>query len=807
MKKGIKKVRNIVKSPSTLVLICFTLYSQHGLAQTITEKPLVAETAPEVMTEHSVIKTPTADNAILGLWINGVDLQQEAFILNINQRRYIECSILQQGFVDISQLSSLNQDNIQYCLIENNGFNNEVDTQKQLFKLNIPAQYLLKQKLSAKQRYLPDLPNLGGFINYNVYFQDGDYNKQVNASTDLNIFWKNMLFNSSHLFRKNYNDQHANSQNSSRLNTSLSFEFPEQMTTLKLGDNVSNHTGLNQSFYFGGLSFGTNFSRRPNFTYWNTPSVQGSALTQSTVDLMINGSQAYNARVNPGQYNIDSNIGFSGLGDAQIIVKDILGNTTVQNISVFVDQRLLRPGLTDYNFSVGKLRYNYAYDDNDYREWFGSGYIRRGITASTTLGVTADYSKKLESAGLMWSQYLHKLGLLEVNSAYSHADEAGLEGYTVNTEFKRNTQNYSFGLRTQYYSSDFRMLGLDDYSSQSYLPARESQIYASKNQIPYLNNLSLSYIERKFRDDSNSKDQQLFNLRTSRTLTKNLFGSLGISYDAESNDRASVDFMLSYNFENNKHSISLNQHDEDETSVQFNKYSYENTGFDYSIGASRSHDEYSGNASATMKTNVGDLNVQYLQTDDQQYYSANYMGSLVWLGNRLDLSKYISNSFALVRVEGSPNVDIYSNGSYIGKTNKNGEIFSYNLYGYTENNVLFDDSQISIEDSFTASSRSIMPINQRGYIIDFPMSKTESHNITFKFIDQNQQPLESGSMVHIDGIAQGKYPINSQNLVTVYGLSPQSYSIKVQRSNQTCSSQFTLAPDIDKNEIVVLTCK
>src|SRR5690606_42078466 len=96
----------------------------------------------------------------------------ETFILNINKQRYIECSILQQGFVNTAQLSMLKQDNIQYCLIENAGFSSEIDTQKQLFKLNIPAQYMLKQKLSSQQRYLPDLPNLGGFINYNVYFQE-----------------------------------------------------------------------------------------------------------------------------------------------------------------------------------------------------------------------------------------------------------------------------------------------------------------------------------------------------------------------------------------------------------------------------------------------------------------------------------------------------------------------------------------------------------------------------------------------------------------------------------------------------------
>lgn len=789
----------IIKSPSTLLLLCCTLYTPTSNAQ------LKSNTS--TLTAASATTEATVENAILGVWINGVNLEQDAFILNINQKRYIECSILQKGFVDIAQLSRIEQDNLEYCFIDHHSFSSEIDTQKQFLKLNIPTQYMLKQNLSAQQRYLPDVPSLGGFLNYNAYYQDGDYHKQASISTDLNLFWRNMLFTSAHLFQRNEHQDIGTIQNNQRLNTSLSFEFPENLTTLTLGDNVSKYTGLNQSFYFAGLNFGTNFISRPNFTYWNTPSVQGSALTQSTVDLMINGSQAYNARVNPGQYNIDSNIGFSGLGDAQIIVKDILGNTTVQNVSVFVDQRLLRPGLTDYNISIGQLRYGYGLDENDYRDWFGSGYIRRGITASTTLGATVDYSKKLESVGLLWSQYVPQLGLLEVNPAYSHADDAQLEGYTINTEFKRNTQDYSIGLRTQYYSPEFRMLGLEDYTETSQLPQRETQIYLSKNQLPYINNLSLSYIERKFRNASDLKNQQLFNLRTSRSFSKNLFGSLGISYDAESNDDAGFDITLTYNFDDRKHSITFNQYDEHETSIQLNKYSFENTGFDYNIGASRRHDVYSANLSTTMKTNVGELNLQYLQTDHKNYYSANYRGGLVWIADRFDLSKYISNSFALVRLEDQANVDIYSNGSYIGRTNINGEIFSYNLHAYTENSIVFDENQIGIENSFSNSSFTLMPMNQRGYTIDFPITNTKNHPVTFKFVDANQQPLPSGSMVYIDGISPNKYPINSQNLVTVYGLSPQNYSIQVKTSQETCLSQFTLAPNMPQDKTVVLICK
>lgn len=797
----IRQLRQVQKSPSILILLLCCIQVKHTQAQDFSVEPIDHLSAS---TQNLV--SPNSQNSILGLWINGLDLQQDAFILKEKNQIYIECNLLKQGFVDISKFLSLNKDNLQYCLIDRSNIGSQIDEQRQLVKLNIPAKYMLKQSISTKQAYLPDLPNLGGFINYNVYFQNGDFSKDTNASTDLNIFWKNILFNSNYIFRKNYNEDQTNFQNSSRLNTSLSFEFPKQMSTLKLGDNISNYTGLNQSFYFGGLSFGTNFTSRPNYTYWNTPSISGSALTQSTVDLIINGTQAYNAKVNPGQFNIDSNIGFNGLGNAEIVVKDILGNTSVKNIPIFVNQRLLRPGLTDYNFSVGKLRYNYAFNDNDYRDWFVSAYARRGMTASTTLGATVDYSKKLASTGLLWSQYLYKIGLLEVNSSYSKVDDLHLDGYTVNTEFKRDVQDYNIGLRSQYYSPDFRMLGLDDYQS-SYLPKQENQIYLGKSQIPYINNLSLSYVERKYRAGMNRQDQQLFNLRTSQSLAKGLFGSLGVSYDAESHDRASVNLMLSYNFDDNKHSVTFSQRDDDETNFQFSKYSYENTGFDYSIGASRSNHVYSGNLNTQFKTNAGDLNLQYLQTDDQKYYSANYMGSLVWLGNSFDLSKYISNSFSLVRLEDTPNVDIYSNGSYIGKTNKHGEIFSYNLSGYTGNSVAFNESQIGIDVNIESTSRSILPMNQRGYIIDFPITSNISSDIVFKFMDQNKQVLAAGSVINILGLPNGRYPISSSNLVKVSGLTAQDYTIEVQTGDRICKSVFTLNANTNIDEPVTLICK
>ncbi|MDM1487496.1 hypothetical protein [Acinetobacter towneri] len=49
---------------------------------------------------------------------------------------------------------------------------------------------------------------------------------------------------------------------------------------------------------------------------------------------------------------------------------------------------------------TGKLRYNYSEESDDYRDWFVSGYLRRGVTEKLSLGGIIDYSRDLSSVGV-----------------------------------------------------------------------------------------------------------------------------------------------------------------------------------------------------------------------------------------------------------------------------------------------------------------------------------------------------------------------------------------------------------------------
>ena len=189
--------------------------------------------------------------------------------------------------------------------------------------------------------------------------------------------------------------------------------------------------------------------------------------------------------------------------------------------------------------------------------------------------------------------------------------------------------------------------------------------------------------------------------------------SVGFSYDAESDDNHRIDLSLSYRFDD-KHAAYFNQTDSDSSNLTFVKNTSNAVGMDYAIGAGRANEQNTGNVATRVKTQAGDLDLQYLQTGSNNSYSATFHGALTWLGHSVDLTKSVNNGFSLVQVSNSPNVDVYRNDLFIGKTNQHGEIFVHDLIAYTNQHLSFDENQLQIEDKVITARKTIMPLNKRG---------------------------------------------------------------------------------------------
>ncbi len=174
----------------------------------------------------------------------------------------------------------------------------EQDLALQAIKLTVPGDFFSEQQLIT-HRLTPSKAQFGGFLNYNLHYDRDEEVDQMSTLAQLCIFKNYWIFKNDMIYRDNveeFQDQTV------RLSTSFEMEFPEKYQKLTIGDTNSFYNPLLDSFRFGGISFGTNFTNYPDFIYWNVPTLNGSAALPSTVDLYINGVNQYQQQVTPGHY-------------------------------------------------------------------------------------------------------------------------------------------------------------------------------------------------------------------------------------------------------------------------------------------------------------------------------------------------------------------------------------------------------------------------------------------------------------------------------------------------------------------------
>src|SRR5699024_10169644 len=111
--------------------------------------------------------------------------------------------------------------------------------------------------------------------------------------------------------------------------------------TVSAGDILTGSLSWSRSTRLGGLQFGSNFDLQPYMTTTPLPSFFGSATLPSEVELYINGLKQYSGDVPAGPFEINTAPSFSGVGNAQLVLKDALGQNTTLNFTLYDAQRLL----------------------------------------------------------------------------------------------------------------------------------------------------------------------------------------------------------------------------------------------------------------------------------------------------------------------------------------------------------------------------------------------------------------------------------------------------------------------------------
>lgn len=732
---------------------------------------------------------------LMNLWINGVDRQTDSLMFVEDGKNYVECNVLEHLGIKKDALKN-RSDKKEFCLVSGNEFSSEKDDGLQAIKINAPGHFFNDQNFGS-QVLMPVKANFGGFLNYNTFYNQDNSSHQFNAMTELGVFKDYWMFKNGLFYKEKASDDHL-----IRLDTSLSFEFPNHFSRLVIGDTITTFNTQLSSFRFGGLSFGTNFTERPDFIYWNVPALNGSATLPSTVDLYINGVQLYRQKVLPGNYSIQSGASIQQGGTAQIVVEDILGNRTVQSFPVYINNRLLKPKLDEYNISLGKIRYNYSDQNDDYREFFSSIYYRRGLTDKTTLGTTLSYSEEAKNYSFLWTQALSRFGLLDYS--YTLSQYKGQNGYNMNTSLSNQIGRYSFGISNQYYSQDFRRLG--DLSSQRV--KSDTLVYIGLYEIPYFNNMYLNYVERDYYPNQNFNvlKNRILNLSFSKIVNKQFSYNVGYYKDLENN--ANSGFLLSMNYYFDKgRSISASRNNSEINRMSYVKNSNYQTGLDYGIGVTNRDSDFSYSGYGVYKSNYGDLRVSHDRNDRFHNTQASYEGALVWLGKHVAATKYVDNAFAVVNVGDYKDIDIYRTSSLVGKTNDKGYMFVHNIIPYVNYDISFNQNQLPLDEKVDVEKKRIITLNQRGYYVDFPVYHTQMAIV--RLHDAENHHFERATEVYV-GDDPEYYPIDGEAKVYLYGLKQDKYDLLIKMpGNKSCHASLDLRsrPASDVKQVIDLLCQ
>lgn len=735
-------------------------------------------------------------NVVFGnVWLNSIDKNLETLVFEEDKKIYIECQALNtlELRVDFFPEHTIKKD---FCLVSQNPVLAEIDPYAQSVKITVPAEYFQIKKIDHEPLIMPDKAALGAFLNYDLFYGQTSQDEDFNSLAELGVFKDYWLFQNSILVRGLDENQEESTltledvreEKVVRLKSAFDLDFPDKFLSLTIGDTTTISNPFISSVRYGGLSFGTNFTARPDYIYWNMPTLKGSAVLPSTVDLYINGVSISQQRITPGSYTLQPGALIQQSGDAQVVVEDILGNKTVQSFPVYINNKLLKPNLNEYNISLGKIRYNYDIHNNDYRDFFSNIYFRRGIGDLTTVGLNAAYSKEVKNLGLLWTQAISKYALLDTFIAASNSDDES--GYSIGGSVSRSMNNIYLGFSGQYSTDNYKTLG---YNNEVLIPKYDYIFYFSIYDLPIINNFNLNYLERSYYegDNFNILDSRILNIGISRMLRSNLSLSVSGLKEFEGEQDSGAYLSLNYSLGNNKNAYFSHSTD-NESRVQFVKASPAQTGFDYVLGANQRRGDLAYQASGLLKSNVGDLRVQLDQSDEYENNQVIYRGAIVWLGGKVALTKSVDNAFALVKVEDSPGIDVTRSLSPVGSTNKNGYLFVHNIIPYIPYDISFDQNQLAIEDAFDYSTQKMIGLNQRGYILNFPVFHTQQ--VVLRLLDKSNQLIPRASEVYINDEESQYFPVDAQGRVYLYGLKPNKYRFLAKaKGGETCQGTFEVS--------------
>jgi outer membrane usher protein len=339
----------------------------------------------------------------------------------------------------------------------------EYDSSAQRLLLSVPREWVSSRitPFSGQNAQSKPYYGRGALLNYDLYTNHTEHiGGQASLWHEFRYFNENGSFSSTGYARQNFAGDNGQQQGYVRYDTTLMMTNEDDATTWTAGDVISDALSWSSSVRMGGISYGRDFSLRPDLVTWPLPEFSGEAAVPTSVDLFINGYRSGSTQLQPGPFTLTNLPYINGAGDAVLVTTDALGRQVSTTMPFYVTSDLLKQGLSDGAVTLGSLRRNYGIKNFDYGPAAGSGSYRYGLTDWLTLEGHGEAAEELALGGVGTVLKMGRLGVL--NTSYTRSRMRGDDGGQANWGYQYSTSEFSIATQHTRRDRGFGNLALYD---------------------------------------------------------------------------------------------------------------------------------------------------------------------------------------------------------------------------------------------------------------------------------------------------------------------------------------------------------
>jgi outer membrane usher protein len=674
-------------------------------------------------------------------------------------------------------------------LVDIPGLRAQLDFARQRLGLTASAQRLPATEIALLDSSTdPPLPSTPGFLlRYDLY---GAYdNARTYAASQLGIgaFAGAWSMDSSWLVRSDA------SSAATRLETSISRDWPEHLTSLRIGDSISAPGNWGRSVRMGGLHWGTDFGTQPGLITFPLPAMRGEAVVPSTADVYVNGTLRARRNIEPGEFSLRDLPVVTGAGNVQVVVRDALGREQAISQSYFASEELLRPGLTAYSLDIGAIREDYGIEDSRYGRAFGSAELRRGLTEALTMAVRAESASDLSVGGVNVTTGFAS-GLL-LSAAVVGSDDGQRTGNLFQFGIDRAMGPLSSGFRLRRASKTFQQLGA---------PAgREREKNSADLYLGFgagrAGNVGIVYAMRETHAGTRVRM-----LSASHGVTVRALGFLSTSFNLDNDGNSLVWMGLTRPIGERTSSRLAISHDESNgSSMAAGVASSLPTG----EGTAFHLDVEQGEAAALSAGIQTQRSALSLSADGRfvpgaSRVGAGAAGALLFVGKHVAAVRDADRerSFALVEIPDAAHIPIYRDNHKAAQTDARGFAVIPGLRPFDANRLRVDPIDLPLDVRLDGSEVKVTPYRRGAVRVRF---SAEVGGAMVRLVTETYGPVPAGAIVSVEA---RRFPVAGGGAVYLEGVTGDVL-LEATWSSRRCRARLTIPRDDVLPDLGSVACR